>query len=93
MYFAGWHGVDKVTFPEALEQLPGGRWVKRGEIKDYFDDVFYVAYKEWKYWKRFGLGNGQGWRNEREIHLKLIDIFESEMDIYTSHKTKQATKK
>ena len=87
MYFAGWYGVDKIDFPEAMYQTPSG-WVTRGDIKGYFDETFHDAYAEWKYYKRFGLGNGSGWRNERELILKLIDIFESELESYQASKLK-----
>jgi hypothetical protein len=73
--------------------LANGKWAQRGEIQNYFDDLFHDAYTEWHYWRRFGLGNGQGWRNEREIHLKFVDIFESEYESYQSHKMEKSRKK
>jgi len=74
-------------------QLPGGLWIERGKTADYFDDVFHYAYKVWKRWKMFGLGNGSGWKNEREIDISLITIFEDAIQAHQDDRMKKASKK
>lgn len=59
-----------------MEILPGGKNVQRGDIPEYFDDVFHLAYKEWQRWKRFGLSD---WRDQREIVIRFIEIFDEEV--------------
>jgi len=55
--------------------------------------VFHYAYKEWKRWKLFGLGNGSGWKHERELTIRVITIFEDEVQEYQNYTMNKASKK
>ena len=70
--------------------MPGGETVQRGEILDYFDDNFHLAYQEWTRWKKFGLGGS--WRDERPIVIQLIEIFDGEVEKWQEAEMKSASR-
>ena len=50
----------------------------RRDVPNYLTPLFYDAYQVWTRYTRFGLPNGRGWRQEREIVIRVIEIFETE---------------
>ncbi len=83
---------DFLTFgPDELEliHLSTGEedqaGVRRGDIPGLLDDQFVrAALKEWSRYKRFGLANGHGWRGERALYVRTIEVCEQEYSFVTT---------
>lgn len=67
--------------------------MKRGDIPRYLSGEFWEAYKIWKYFRRFGLPNGQGWTNEPDEVLRIIDLFETEYELFIAEKRERPGEK
>lgn len=64
----------------------------RGDIPSYFTELFYDAYQVWSRYVKFGLPHGGGWKHEREIVVKIIEIFDAEKDTWTERKIKNGSR-
>ena len=96
MAFDGW-ADKKITFFDAPHRvyLSTGEspYFPRRDIPGYFTPFFYEAYTVWSRYTKFGLPNGQGWKQEREIVVKVIEVFESERDAWHTRKIKDDSRR
>ena len=88
----------KIAYPDQLYSIfwrnAGGRkWIRRGDIIDYFDDTFASSVELWHRWKLFGLPNGGGWMGERPTVVQAIEVVEAEKNLYESRTMEEARKK
>ncbi|MFW5777401.1 MAG: hypothetical protein ACOCZB_08970 [Spirochaetota bacterium] len=57
----------------------GKGFVRRGDIPAIMADEFTRdALGEWNRYRRFGLANGQGWRQERMLYVRVLEVCEQE---------------
>jgi hypothetical protein len=57
----------------------GKTFIRRGDIPAIMrDDFVRDALSEWNRFTRFGLANGAGWKNERILYVRVIEVCEQE---------------
>jgi hypothetical protein len=78
LYPIYWRGADRQ------------KWIRRGDMVNYFDDTFASAVMLWKSWKTFGLPHDSGPLAERLIVITLITTVEDERKLYESRKAEEA---
>ncbi|MDR1903078.1 MAG: hypothetical protein LBQ88_12465 [Treponema sp.] len=44
------------------------------------EPFFISAYKEWSRYRRFGLPHGQGYMREKNLYVRVIELFEQEFN-------------
>ena len=83
-----------MLYPDELHPVywrneDGKRWIRRGDVIDYFDETFNSAVYQWQRWKMFGLPHGGGPMSERPIVVQAIQIVEEEKNLYESRKSEE----
>lgn len=83
-----------MTFKDALYQIhwrnvDKRRFIRRGDIIDYFDELFFSGVQLWKTWKLFGLPQGGGWLSERPRVVQVITIVEEERLYYQDQESEK----
>ena len=71
----------------------GRRWIRRGDIRGMFGDVFRQTMYLYTMWRRFGLPHGRGWLAESEGVLQLISIADEERNLYEMREHEAAREK
>ncbi len=73
--------------PDEFEILPsaindsGKMLVRRRDIPRLLSSpLFLSGWKEWARYKRFGLPHGTGWRNEKPLVVRVIELMEQEFE-------------
>lgn len=62
------------------------RVVRRNQVHGVLNGEFWSAYRLWKRWRRFGLPTGAGWLAEPETTIRVLEIIEDEIDLWTAYK-------
>ena len=73
--------------PDEYEILPssteesGKMLIKRKEVPRLLTNpLFLSGWREWARYRRFGLPHGGGWRNEKPLVVRVIEVFEQEFE-------------
>ena len=77
---------DDYTFAPKEEDIvylstedSGKTLVRRGEIPRIMADQFTRdALADWNRYRRFGLANGGGWKQERMLYIRVLEVCEQE---------------
>jgi hypothetical protein len=77
--------------PDEYEILPssteesGKMLIKRKEVPRLLTNpLFLSGWREWTRYRRFGLPHGGGWRNEKPLVVRVIEVFEQEFEVKQS---------
>jgi len=65
------------------------RKIRRRDARGYLGAEFRYWWKVWRRWKRFGLPNGSGWANEPESTIRVLELFEDELDAWREEKKQE----
>jgi len=60
--------------------------VRMGDIPVYLDETWKSSAAIWARFRRFGMPHEGGWSAERNVVLRVIEIFEDEAALFERHK-------